>query len=98
MRSRTAARSISSPGAFRARRSASPEGNSARMTDRDLFPEIVRLAAQCQRAVFIENVRGLLDPVFDSYHGEIAPDTSSRLGLEPMGFRLLNASDFGVRN
>jgi DNA (cytosine-5)-methyltransferase 1 len=64
--------------------------------DRDLFPQMVRLAEECRpKAVFIENVRGLLDPVFEGYRQQIATELE-RLGYRIAGFRLLNASDFGV--
>ena len=36
--------------------------------ERDLFPEMLRLVEEiAPRAVMIENVRGLLDPVFEEY-------------------------------
>jgi DNA (cytosine-5)-methyltransferase 1 len=63
--------------------------------ERDLFPEALRLVAEIQpRAVMLENVKGLLEPVFDEYRR----DVDNRLRL--MGYRaqwtLLHASDFGV--
>jgi len=63
--------------------------------DRDLFPEAIRLIAECKpRAVILENVRGLLDSIFDEYRAKIISD------LKKLGYvaewRLLNASDFGV--
>lgn len=63
--------------------------------ERDLFPETLRLIAECRpRAVMLENVRGLLDAVFADYRHRF------RQQLEKMGYivdwRLLNASDFGV--
>ena len=63
--------------------------------DRDLFPEALRLVAECKpQAVMLENVRGLLDAVFDEYRAKLISD------LKKMGYiaewRLLNASDFGV--
>ena len=63
--------------------------------DRDLFPEALRLVSECQpQAVMLENVRGLLDSVFDEYRAKIMMD------LKKLGYtaewRLLNASDFGV--
>lgn len=63
--------------------------------ERDLFPEILRLVAECHpKAVMIENVRGLLNSVFDEYRADITQR------LEGMGYRvswkLLQASDFGV--
>lgn len=63
--------------------------------DRDLFPEAIRLVEECKpKAVMLENVRGLLDTVFDEYRAKIISD------LKKLGYlaewRLLNASDFGV--
>ncbi len=63
--------------------------------ERDLFPEALRLVSECEpQAVMLENVRGLLDSVFDDYRAKIISD------LKKMGYiaewRLLNASDFGV--
>jgi DNA (cytosine-5)-methyltransferase 1 len=63
--------------------------------DRDLFPSALRIVRECQpRAVMLENVRGLLDSVFDGYRLHL----EQKLAAE--GFRtfwkLLNASDFGV--
>lgn len=63
--------------------------------ERDLFPEAIRLVAQAKpQAVMLENVRGLLDSVFDEYRAKLILD------LKKLGYiaewRLLNASDFGV--
>ena len=63
--------------------------------ERDLFPEIIRLASQCNpRAILIENVRGLLSKKFDSYRRIVEKE------FESQGYtgewKLLNASDFGV--
>ena len=63
--------------------------------NRDLFPEAIRLVSECKpQAVMLENVRGLLDSVFDDYRAKIISD------LKKLGYiaewRLLNASDFGV--
>ncbi|NTV46204.1 MAG: DNA cytosine methyltransferase [Chlorobiales bacterium] len=63
--------------------------------ERDLFPEAIRLVSECMpQAVMLENVRGLLDSVFDEYRAKIITD------LKKLGYtaewRLLNASDFGV--
>ncbi|MFC2352192.1 DNA cytosine methyltransferase [Eikenella halliae] len=63
--------------------------------ERDLFPEAIRLVDECRpKAVMLENVRGLLDPVFEKYREHIGKQ------LNKMGYvvdwRLLNASDFGV--
>lgn len=64
--------------------------------DRDLFPEVVRLAGECEpAAIFVENVRGLLDARFDSYRHEIERELKL-LGYEVAGWKLLQASDFGV--
>jgi DNA (cytosine-5)-methyltransferase 1 len=63
--------------------------------DRDLFPEALRLVKECQPSgVMLENVRGLLDPKFASYRGEIELELRL-LGYVPE-WRLLHASDFGV--
>jgi DNA (cytosine-5)-methyltransferase 1 len=63
--------------------------------ERDLFPEAIRLVSECKpKAVMLENVRGLLDSVFDEYRAKIIGD------LKKLGYvaewRLLNASDFGT--
>jgi len=63
--------------------------------ERDLFPQALRLVDECRpRAIMLENVRGLLDPVFDEYRTKIVS------ALHKMGYiaqwRLINASDFGV--
>lgn len=63
--------------------------------ERDLFPEAIRLVSECRpQAVMLENVRGLLDSVFDEYRAKIIGD------LQKLGYiaewRLLNASDFSV--
>lgn len=63
--------------------------------ERDLFPEMLRLAEEADpKAVMIENVRGLLDPSFDSYRARIDRRLKN-LGYRSH-WRLLNASDFGV--
>lgn len=63
--------------------------------DRDLFPEAIRLVDECRpRAVMLENVRGLLDAVFEDYRKKLDKQLQ-KLGYKP-GWRLLNASDFGV--
>ncbi|GHV23218.1 cytosine-specific methyltransferase [Spirochaetia bacterium] len=63
--------------------------------ERDLFPEALRLVKELNpKAVMLENVRGLLDTVFDEYRAGIIRQ------LEKLGYstdwRLLNASDYGV--
>lgn len=63
--------------------------------ERDLFPEAIRLVSEAKpKAVMLENVRGLLDSVFDDYRAKIIHD------LKQLGYyaewRLINASDYGV--
>jgi DNA (cytosine-5)-methyltransferase 1 len=63
--------------------------------ERDLFPEAIRLVDECRpKAVLLENVRGLLDAVFDDYRNKVERQLK-KLGYVP-GWRLLNASDYGV--
>lgn len=64
--------------------------------ERDLFPEIIRLAEELEpRAIMIENVRGLLGRKFDGYRDEIVRELKE-LGYEFCGWELLNAADYGV--
>ncbi len=63
--------------------------------ERDLFPEALRLVDEIRpQAVMLENVRGLLDAVFEDYRTKVEKQLG-QLGYAP-GWRLLNASDFGV--
>jgi DNA (cytosine-5)-methyltransferase 1 len=63
--------------------------------ERNLFPEAIRLVQQMRpRAVMIENVRGILDTVFDNYRTFISVQVA-KLGYHT-GWRLLNACDYGV--
>jgi DNA (cytosine-5)-methyltransferase 1 len=63
--------------------------------ERDLFPEALRLVDECRpRAVMLENVRGLLDAVFNDYRNKVEKQLK-KLGYVP-SWRLLNASDYGV--
>ena len=63
--------------------------------ERDLFPEALRLVDECRpQAVMLENVRGLLDAVFDDYRNKVEKQLK-KLGYVP-GWRLFNASDYGV--
>lgn len=63
--------------------------------ERDLFPEAIRLVDEIRpKAVMLENVRGLLDAVFEDYRNKIEKQLR-KLGYIP-SWRLLNASDFGV--
>lgn len=61
----------------------------------DLFPEAIRLVDECRpQAVMLENVRGLLDAIFNDYRNKVEKQLK-KLGYVP-GWRLLNASDYGV--
>ena len=63
--------------------------------ERDLFPEALRLVDECRpQAVMLENVRGLLDAVFTDYRSKVEKQLR-KMGYEP-GWKLLNASEFGV--
>ena len=63
--------------------------------ERDLFPRAIEIVKQIQpRAVMLENVRGLMDAMFDSYRHGVS-DELQRAGYRPH-WQLLNASDFGV--
>ena len=63
--------------------------------ERDLFPEAIRLIREIKpRAVMLENVRGFLDPGFETYRSHIFKS------IRDLGYvthiKLLNASNFGV--
>jgi len=63
--------------------------------ERNLFPDAIRLIDEIRpKAIMIENVRGILDAVFEDYRQYIGKE------LKKLGYvgkwRLLNASDFGV--
>src|SRR6202008_1166944 len=63
--------------------------------ERNLFPEALRVVDECQpRAIMIENVRGILDAVFNDFRGGLNGELERR-GYQA-DFRLFNASDFGV--
>lgn len=63
--------------------------------ERDLFPEALRLVAECSpKAVILENVRGFLDAVFTDYRLELKRQLQV-LGYET-SWHLVNASDYGV--
>ncbi len=63
--------------------------------ERDLFPEAIRLISEIRpRAVMLENVRGLLDPKFDTYRNSIL-ERIRALGYI-VQIKLLQASDYGV--
>jgi DNA (cytosine-5)-methyltransferase 1 len=66
-----------------------------RADERDLFPQALRLVAEFEpRAVMLENVRGLMDPVFDEYRAHVTAQLEA-LDYET-DWKLLNASDYGV--
>ena len=63
--------------------------------ERNMFPAAIRIIDQIRpRAIMIENVRGILDAIFDDYRNYISGQLT-KLGYKT-GWRLLNASDFGV--
>lgn len=63
--------------------------------ERNLFPSLIRLVDQIRpKAVMIENVRGFLDAIFEDYRQYVGLELR-KLGYQP-GWKLLNASDFGV--
>ena len=62
---------------------------------RNLFPAMIRLVRQIRpRAVMIENVRGILDAVFEDYRRHLGAELK-KLAYQ-CGWKLMNASDFGV--
>ena len=68
---------------------------------RDLFPEMVRLAAALTpEALMIENVRGLLARKFEEYRATLLSEFRALgyipCGNGPDGWQLLSASDFGL--
>ncbi len=65
------------------------------LDERDLFPAALRIVSEINpKAVMLENVRGLMDPKFNEYRGEISKK------LEAMGYivhwQLLRSAHFGV--
>jgi len=63
--------------------------------ERDMFPAALRLIGEVRpSAVLIENVPGLASRRFKSYRNRII-ESLARLGYQA-GWRLLNASEFGV--
>jgi site-specific DNA-cytosine methylase len=63
--------------------------------ERNLFPAMIRLVDEIRpRAVMIETVRGILDAVFEDYRQYVGAELR-KLGYQP-GWKLVNASDFGV--
>lgn len=65
------------------------------LDERNLFPALIRLVDQVRpRAVMVENVRGILDAVFEDYRQHVSQQLR-KLGYQP-GWHLMSASDFGV--
>jgi DNA (cytosine-5)-methyltransferase 1 len=65
------------------------------LDERNLFPVLITLVDEVRpAAVMIENVRGILDPVFDDYRRFVGRELK-KLGFQ-CGWKLLNACDFGV--
>jgi len=63
--------------------------------ERNLFPAAIRLVDETRpQAVMLENVRGLMDAVFEDYRLHIVKQLK-KLGYES-GWQPLQASDFGV--
>lgn len=63
--------------------------------ERNMFPAAIRLIDEIRpRAVMIENVRGILDAVFEDYRMYVSGQIA-KMGYKTE-WRLLNASDFGV--
>ncbi len=63
--------------------------------ERNLFPAAIRIIEECRpRAIMIENVRGLLDAVFDDYRNHVEAQLES-LGYRP-DWHVFNAAEFGV--
>lgn len=63
--------------------------------ERNLFPAAIRIISEVRpRAVMIENVRGILDAVFEDYRRYVV-NQLTKLGYR-CDWHLLNASDFGV--
>ncbi|NLG56619.1 MAG: DNA cytosine methyltransferase, partial [Rhodococcus sp.] len=63
--------------------------------ERDLFPRAIELVGALRPgAVMLENVRGLLDSVFEPYRADVDAQLEA-LGYTP-AWTLLHASDFGV--
>ncbi len=64
--------------------------------ERDLFPEVLRLTDEVRpSAVMIENVPGILAKEFDIYRAQFSGKVAA-LGYRIIGWRVLNASNFGV--
>jgi DNA (cytosine-5)-methyltransferase 1 len=65
--------------------------------ERNLFPVAIRLVDEIRpRAVMIENVRGILDAIFEDYRTYVSGKIAKIGRGYHTGWRLLNASDYGV--
>jgi DNA (cytosine-5)-methyltransferase 1 len=63
--------------------------------ERNLFPAMIRVVDQIRpSAIVIENVRGILDAVFEDYRQFVGTELK-KLGYQA-GWKLMNASEFGV--
>lgn len=63
--------------------------------ERNMFPAAIRLIDQIRpRAIMIENVRGILDAIFDDYRKYVSGKIA-KLGYWT-DWQLINASDYGV--
>jgi DNA (cytosine-5)-methyltransferase 1 len=63
--------------------------------ERNLFPEAIRVVDEARpNAMILENVRGLLDPIFAEYRESLSTQLAA-LGYWS-GWHLLNSADFGV--
>ncbi len=63
--------------------------------ERDLFPDALRMIAECNpKAVLLENVRGLSGSKFSDYRARIIKRLNEM--DYQVGWRVLNASDYGV--
>jgi DNA (cytosine-5)-methyltransferase 1 len=63
--------------------------------ERNLFPAMIRIVDRVRpKAIMIENVRGILDAVFEDYRQQVMGELK-KLGYQT-GWRLMNACDFGV--
>lgn len=63
--------------------------------ERNLFPAMIRIVDHVRpKAVMVENVRGILDAVFEDYRNFVMRQLK-KMGYQT-GWRLMNACDFGV--
>jgi DNA (cytosine-5)-methyltransferase 1 len=66
-----------------------------KLDERNLFPEAIRIIQECKpRAIMIENVRGIMDAVFEDYRNHVEQQLR-QLGYEP-DWNMYNAAQFGV--